>query len=53
MDGFEEQRSALVGQATIPRTILITCETQRTGQYSIISTRSAAADPVKTINVTF
>ncbi len=53
MDGFEEQRSALVGQATIPRTILITCETQRTGQYFIISTRSAAADPVKTLNVTF
>ncbi len=41
MDGFEEQRSALVGQAAIPRTVLITCETQRTGQYSIISTCSA------------
>lgn len=48
MDGFEEQRSALVGQAAIPRTVLITCETQRTGQYSIISTCSAA--PVKTLD---
>lgn len=53
MDGFEEQRPALVGQAALPRTVLITCESQRTDQYSIISTCSTAVGLVKSLNMTF